>query len=219
MHLGLPMPQANGMLSCPNPKCKASIDAEGLHLLTCSKGPGRVRLHDRMVRAWHSAILPSRLQATVEQRGLYHDQRRPDIVVPDFSEGRSLHLDFSATHPCLPSNTATSSHTVGAAAAKREREKQSLYNDCQGIFIPVVCENHGRWEEAAIKLLKTLSSRAAETTPQLMKAQFTDFWTKKLSCELLRGTMATITGNAAGWHWISSLVTSLIDCITHHPAP
>ena len=163
--------------------------------------------------------LSTGLQATVEQWRLYHDQRRLDIVVADFSEGRSLHLDFSATHPCLPSNIATSSHTVGAAAAKREWEKQSLYNDCQGIFIPVVCENHGRWGEAAMKLLKTLSSRAAETTPQLTKAQFTDFWTKKLSCKLLQGTMATIAGNAAGWHQNSSLITSLIDYITHHPTP
>ena len=131
MRLGLPMPQANGMLSCPNQKCKASIYEEGLHLLTCSKGPGRVRLHNR---TWHSAILSTGLQATVEQRGMYHDQRCPDIVVPDFSKGRSLHLDFSATHPCLPSNIATSSHTIGAAAAKREQEKQSLYKSMKNIF-------------------------------------------------------------------------------------
>ena len=86
MRLGLALPVTRGMSTCPNPKCSASVDPEGLHLLSCSKGPGRVRLHDGMVRAWHSMILSAGLRATVEQRGLYPDCRRPDIVVPDYCD-------------------------------------------------------------------------------------------------------------------------------------
>ena len=216
MRLGLPVPLARGMSSCPNRKCSAAVDAEGLHLLSCGMGPGRVRLHDRMVRAWHSAILCTGLRATVEPRGLYPDQRRPDIVVPDFENGRNLHLDFSATHPCLPSNIAVSSRSAGAAAAKREREKRTLYSDCVGIFTPLVCEHHGRWGEAALKLLKALSRRAAETTPNITRPQFADFWVKKLSCELLRSCVASMAGNAAGWHRDNYCMDNLVDTIAHH---
>ena len=218
LRLGLPIPQASGLVTCANTKCKTPIDNEGVHLLTCAKGPGRVRLHDRMVRVWHSAVLSTSLQANVEQRGLYSDGRRPDIVVPDFSEGRALHLDFSATHPCTPSNIAMSSNTTGAAAAKREREK-ILYSDCEGIFIPVVTEHHGTWGEEAQKLLKMLAHKAAESIPQITKAQYIDFWRKKLSCELLRASLATISGNRSGWHHYSNILNSYIDCISSHPTP
>ena len=93
----------------PNSKCSANVDPEGLHLLTCNKGPGRVRLHDGMVRAWHSLIISTGLRAMLVQHGLYPDQRRPDIVVPDFNEGRELQLDYSATHPCLLTNLISAS--------------------------------------------------------------------------------------------------------------
>ncbi len=90
--------------------------------------------HDRMVNAWHSLILSTGLRASLEPRGLYSDQRRPDIVIPDFQQGRGLHLDLSLTHPCLTSNVATASHAPGAAVAKRERKK----GDLQGLhrFLP-----------------------------------------------------------------------------------
>ena len=98
-----------------------------------------------MVRAWHSLIISTGLRAMVEQRGLYPDQRRPDIVVPNFSEGRELQLDFSATHPCLPTNLNLASRDPGAAAARREQEKRHHYSDSNGLFQPIVCEHHGRW--------------------------------------------------------------------------
>ena len=66
MHLGLLIPLTRGLTICPNSKCSANVDPEGLHLLTCNKGPGRVRLHDGMVRAWHSLIISTGLRAMVE---------------------------------------------------------------------------------------------------------------------------------------------------------
>ena len=149
MRLGLPIPLTRGLTICPNSKCSATVDPDGLHLLTCNKGPGRVRLHDGMVRAWHSLIISTGLRAMVEQRGLYPDQRGPDIVVPDFSEGRELQLDFSATHPCLPTNLNLASRDPGAAAARREQEKRHHYSDSNGLFQPIVCEHHGHWGVAA----------------------------------------------------------------------
>ena len=213
MRLCLSLPVARGMSSCPNSRCTASIDAEGQHLLTCGKGPGRVRLHDRMVRCWYSAVLSSGLRATVEQRGLYPDQRRPDIVVPDFEAGRSLHLDFSATHPCMPSNVAASSSAPGVAASKREREKRTLYSDCDGTFVPLVVEHYGRWGEAAIKLLQSLSRRVGESSPVVTRSQFVNFWQKTLSCELLRGMVSIIASNSVGWNRGSNGINNILDAI------
>ena len=88
-----------------------------------------------MVRAWHSLIISTGLRAMVKQHNLYPDQRRPDIVVADISEGRELQLDFSATHPCLPTNLNLASRDPGAAAARRgEQEKRHRYNDSNGLF-------------------------------------------------------------------------------------
>ena len=51
MRLGLPIPSASHLSVCLNCNCGEKVDPQGLHLLTCGKGPGRVRLQDRLVRA------------------------------------------------------------------------------------------------------------------------------------------------------------------------
>ena len=126
IHLGLPIPLTRGLTIRPNSKCSATVDPEGVHLLTCNKGAGHVRLHDGMVRTWHTLIISTSLRAMVEQRGLYPDQRRPDIVVPDFSEGRELQLDFSATRPCLPTNLNLASRIQGQRCQEGTGEEALL---------------------------------------------------------------------------------------------
>ncbi len=200
MRLGMTIPVSHGFSTCPNPKCPSAVDSKGLHLLTCGMGPGRVRLHDRMVRAWHSLILSTGLRASVEPRGLYTDQRRPDIVIPDFQEGRGMHLDFSLTHPCLPSNISTATHTPGAAATKRENAKRSTYHDCSDHFQPLVVEHPGRWGKAAIGLLNQLARRASGAISGVSREQFRDYWLKRLGCELQMGMAFSIVHNAEGWH-------------------
>ena len=75
----------------------------------------------------------------MEKRDLYTDQRRPDIVIPEFQETKDLHLDFSAHihvfHPtwCQPPDL------LGQLHFKRESEKRRLYEvDCPGVFEPIV---------------------------------------------------------------------------------
>ena len=141
MYLGLPIPDTQCVSSYPNTKYTSAIDANGLHLLTCGVGPGRMRLHDHMVRVWHIAIVSTGLRVRVQPRGLYQDQCWPDIVIPNFQGGQDLHLDFSATHPGLPSNVDTASNSPGAAAAKKENVKD-VYRDRAGMFLPLVVEHH-----------------------------------------------------------------------------
>ena len=185
MCLGLPIPLTRGLTICPNSSVLLLlIQRDYICSCTCNKGPGRVRLHDGMVRAWHSLIISTGLRAMVEQHGLYPDQKRPDIVVPDFSEGRELQLDFSATHPCLPTNLNLASHDPGAADARREQEKRNRYSDSNGLFEPIVCEHHGRWGVAAIELLKKLARSAGESIPRVTYWQFRDFWMKALGVSL-----------------------------------
>ena len=57
MCLRLPNSLTRGLSTCPNSKCSATVDPEGLHFLMCNKGPGYVRLHDSMVRAWAFILL------------------------------------------------------------------------------------------------------------------------------------------------------------------
>lgn len=209
MRLGMTIPEFHSSSVCPNPKCSSTMDSKGLHLLTCGMGPGRVRLHDRMVRAWHSLILSTGLRASVEPRGLYTDQRRPDIVIPDFQDGRGVHLDFSLTHPCLSSNVSTSARSPGAAAAKREQTKRTIYQDCTERFEPLVVEHPGRWGKAAIKLLDELARHADNTIPDISRGQFSDYWRKRLGCELLKGMTFTIGRNAQGWNRTNHCINEL----------
>ena len=165
-------------------------------------GPACVRLHDYIAGVWHSAILSTGLSARVEPRSLYRDQRRPDIVVPTFQGGQDLHLDFSATHHCLPSNVATASTTPGAAAAKRENVKKEVYRDCAGIFLPLMVEHNGRWGKSSIHLLNYLAKKAGESLiPGVTQGQFRDFWCEviRLRHELVRSVAFTVMHNAADW--------------------
>ena len=199
MRLGMPIPMARELSTCPNHNCSAPLDQEGFHLLTCGKGPGRVRFHDRLVRVWHGMVLSTGLRASVEKRDLYSDSRRPDIVVPDWQAGAELHLDFSATHPCLPSYVSSSSRTGGAAAATREREKRNHYRDCSGTFHPLVIEYFGRWGPAALRVLNDLAVRAQTNIPDTRRSAFRQFWLQKFGCELIRTSLQTIHQNSIAW--------------------
>ena len=147
------------------------------------------------------------------QRGLYPDQRRPDIVVPDFSEGRELQLDFSATHLCLPTNLNSASREPGAAAARREHEKRHRYSDSNGLFEPIVCEHHGRWGVAAIKLLKKLAHSAGESIPRVTHWQFRHFWVKALGISFQKNIAQTMVTNAQEWNRSSNLSQELKSAI------
>ena len=214
MRLGLPIPSASHLFVCLNRNCGEKVDPQGFHLLTCGKGPGCVSLHDRLVRAWHSLILSTGLRARVEPRGLCVDERRPDIMVPDFDSGWDLHLDFSATHPCLPSNVGAASKSPGAAASKRKREKTTLYSDCSGTFVPLVLEHHEQWGEGAIQMLKIFAEKAGATLLDGSRSKFKDFWLKALGCELQKGMALTIANNAVGWHYQRKLPRGLEYAIT-----
>ena len=120
----------------------------------------------------------------MEECGLYPDQKRPDIVVLDFSEGREFQLDFSTAHPCLPTNFNLACRDPGAAAARREQEKRNRYSDSNGLFEPIFCEHHGRWGVAAIELLKKLARSAGENILRVTHWQFRDFWMKALGVSL-----------------------------------
>ena len=199
MRLGLPLPLARDVTTCPNRNCSAEVDEEGFHLLSCGKGPGRVRLHDRMVRVWHGLVLAAGLQAFIEKRDQYSDQRRPDIVVSNFRAGKDLHLDFSATNPCLPSNVSSASRTPGAAAEKRERVKCLRYGDCTGEFEPLVFEHTGRWGPAAIRFLDCLARQARVNVPDVTVASFKRFCLQRLACEWQKGLVLTLQQNRNGW--------------------
>ena len=117
---------------------------------------------------------------------------RYTVVVPDFSEGRELQLDFSATHPCLPTNLISASREAGAAASRREQEKRHRYNDSNGLFEPIVCEHHGHWGVTAIKLLNKLAHSAGESIPCVTHWQFRNLWVKALGISLQKNIAQTM---------------------------
>ena len=94
-------------------------------------------LSELELRAWQKVILLTGLRARAEPWGY---QRCPDIVGPNFKDGHDLHLDVSATHPCLQSISTVEAREPGSAAARRE----SPYKDCPGVFTPLALE-HWEW--------------------------------------------------------------------------
>ena len=133
VRLSLPIPDTWCLSTCPYTKCTSTVDAKGLHLLTYGMGPGRVRLHDHIVRQWHSSTLSTGLRVRVEPRGLYQDQRWTDIVIPDLQGSQNLHLNFCATHPCLPSNVATASTSPRSSCCQEGECKGGLQGLCWNV--------------------------------------------------------------------------------------
>ena len=130
--------------SCP---CGATVDARGLHGLSCRRSAGRTSRHnylnDVIWRALNKAGVPS----IKEPPGLLRsDGKRPDgLTQIPFESGKCVAWDVTVTDTLAASNLNLSSAAAGGAAeyaALRKVEKYTDLSDCYS-FVPIAFETLG----------------------------------------------------------------------------
>ena len=121
LRLGAEIPFLRDIDHCD---CGATIDNEGYHTLTCARGLGAVRRHNAIQHTWLNLLHSVNYVCDLEREHQFDDDnKRPDIGVFNFKDGRKLLLDVSVIHPQSGSVLARSARSDGAAAAKRDEDK------------------------------------------------------------------------------------------------
>ena len=177
LRLGAEIPFLRDIDHCD---CGAAIDNDGYHTLTCARGSGAVRRHNAIQHTWINLLHSVNYLCDLEREHQFDDDnKRPDIGVFNFKDGRKLLLDVSVIHPQSGSVLARGACSDGAAAAKREEDKLAKYLDDATrlgyLFEPLVFEVFGRWSPIGKRLFSQFSLR-----PSLdfldHKNAFMDFW-------------------------------------------
>ena len=90
-----------------------------------------------------------------------HSQSRPaDILVQNWSLGRTVALDISVVSPLNPSTLAEAGATVGAVLEATESRKHQANDDkCSAlgwVSTPLVIDSYGAWGKEAFTFLNKL---------------------------------------------------------------
>lgn len=171
--------------TCP---CGSTVDARGLHALSCRKsGPRHIRhaqLNDLLWRAIKKAQVP----ASKEPIGLTRtDGKRPDgVTLVPWTRGRPLAWDVTVPDTFATSHINTTSLSAGAAAEDAAKKKIAKYSGITNThhFVPVAVETGGAWCTASAELVADLGRRITSITNDPRE---TSFLFQRLTIALQRG--------------------------------
>ena len=191
LRLGLSLPLCDNIQACD---CgKVASDSSGYHQMVCKTGGGPVWTHDSITSVWSECLNDLKIHHRKEPKDRYAtSDSRPDIVVFDTGVGSNVELDISLAHPWSSDIFPTSASKDGAAASKREDRKVARYERERypgGLsvrVVPLVVEHFGRWGKKAEAYLDDLSKRSRDGFGRLNRAEFKDYWRKRLSIQLQR---------------------------------
>ena len=134
----------------------------------------------------------------MEKRDLYKDQRRPDIVIPEFQVTKDLHLEFSAhihvSHPmwCQPPDLLGKLHL-----SAKVRSDGSMKWIVRGSLSPSFSSILGGGVQLQSKCW-LVARRAQENVPDILAKDFVSFWMGALSCELQHAVITDYGKQYAG---------------------
>ena len=180
-------------------RCGATIDARGLHVLSCQLSAGRhprhAALNDTVKRALQSAGMPSVLEpAGLDQR----DGKRPDgMTTFPFTQGKCLIWDSTCVDTYANSIIQKSAAQAGAAAQAAESRKQRRYAELgqRFKFVAVAVETSGCFGSSTVPFLRDLGLRIARETGDKRES---DFLFQRISLAVVRGNATSLLmGSAA----------------------
>ena len=127
--------------------CGASVDARGLHDLSCRKSAGRTSRHNYLNDVIFRALCKAGVPSLKEPSGLLRsDGKRPDgLTQIPMEAGKCVTWDITVTDTFAASNINLSSAAAGAAAensASKKVEKYSMLPECYA-FVPLAFETMG----------------------------------------------------------------------------
>ena len=180
--------------------CGASVDARGLHGLSCKKVSGRHQRHAMINDVIWRACNRAGYQAMKEPVGLARsDGRRPDgVTIVPWSRGQSLVWDVTISDTFAQSYLTLSSQQAGAVADRAATLKIAKYSDIMQshFFVPIAVESSGCWNLTALNLVKDLGKRIALVTGDVRESSFL---LQRLSVALQRGNSVSILGTFEGY--------------------
>src|SRR5664279_4136467 len=154
----------------------ASVDASGVHGLSCRKSAGRQMRHsalnDLIKRSLASAEIPSRLEPSSLSRS---DGKRPDgMSLIQWKQGRCLVRDVTCSDTLVPSHLNRAVTGPGVVATDAESHKLTKYETINRTycFVPIAVETLGAIGDDATAFLKDLGGRIETVTKEHRATEF-----------------------------------------------
>ena len=145
--------------------CGEELDAEGVHALTCPRGPALKARHDEQcdLYADFTEETGARARREVYVPELSGDQEAwLDVLAYGTPDVQDLLLDITVRHPGAARYQPNASTVAGYTAAKAEAEKLAAYPPAGGRSVtPIAAETWGRWGAIAEATLMVLAAAAA----------------------------------------------------------
>ena len=108
--------------------------------------------------------------------------------------GKSLVWDFTCSYTLAPSNVDKTALEAGKSAQQAEKKKLSHYDNLTTsgfLVMPVAAETMGSWAPMALKFLKEIGTRIADTTGE---RRSTFFLFQAIGIAIQRGNAASVAG-------------------------
>ena len=146
--------------------CGKSVDARGLHGLSCKRSMARHQRHsmvnDIIWRAVKHAKVPAHKEPTdlVLQNG-----KRPDgaTLIP-WSRGKALAWDVTIPDTYTMSHIQSTCVDFGSADAGRMKTLKYQDLNATHIFYSIAIETAGSWDDQAKELIEEIGRRSAQKT-------------------------------------------------------
>ena len=187
--------QRIGLPVCePHPcRCGGTVDARGLHPLSCKRSAGRFSRHtalnDILKRGLDAAAIPSCLEPAGLDRG---DGKRPDgLTLIPFSHGKSLVWDATCVDTFAATNILRSTSEAGFAASKAEEAKVGKYSTLTDRFTiqPIAVETTGVVGPSSLSFLKEIGKRASALRREPRETQWL---LQRIGLAIIRGNATSI---------------------------
>ena len=166
--LGCPVFTAEGL--CP--ACQHQSDREGDHAISCGSEGERIARHNQLRDHLFNTCVCAALGPVKEERALIpgSDARPADVLIPNWISGKDTALDVTVVNPLqtqMLDQAATHPHY---ACDYRYGEKMTKHGEpCRlagMVFVPLVVETLGGWEEQGEKQIKRIEEDLARQTGQ-----------------------------------------------------
>jgi len=179
-----------------NCSCGASVDARGIHGLSCRRSAGRHQKHAQLNDIIHRALIRAGVAAIKEPSGtVMGSGLRPDgaSLIP-WTRGKCLAWDATSPDTLASSHLSSTSAQAGAAAEHAASSKVQKYSALSNSyhFVPVAVETMGAWNSEGLLFINELGRRIAAVTGDDRE---TKFLFQRISVAVQRGNAASVLGS------------------------
>jgi len=169
-------------------RCGGTVDALGLHPLSCRQSAGRFPRHKAINDIVKRALDAAGMHAILEPAGLDRgDGKRPDgITTFPFANGKCLAWDATCSDTFSPSALSSSAAFPGSKCCSAEASKQTKYKSLEDrfTFVPIAIETSGIIGPKSKHFLRELGHRITNRSGE---SKETAWLFQRISIAVVRG--------------------------------